>query len=99
MDLQNTAGHSAASDTQDHVGTNEMVLFWASFLTLIAAGIGFSVRGAILGNWASEFGFTQSELGTITGGGLAGFGVTIIVLSFVADKIGYGHRLGMRQTR
>ena len=28
--------------------------------------------------------------GTITGGGLAGFGVTIIVLSFVADKIGYG---------
>ena len=43
-----------------------------------------------LGNWASEFGFTQSELGTITGGGLAGFGVTIIVLSFVADKIGYG---------
>ena len=90
MDLQNTAGHSAASDTQDHVGTNEMVLFWASFLTLIAAGIGFSVRGAILGNWASEFGFTQSELGTITGGGLAGFGVTIIVLSFVADKIGYG---------
>ncbi|MFM7112953.1 MAG: MFS transporter [Planctomycetota bacterium] len=90
MDHNNLAGHSAAADTQDHVGTNEMVLFWASFLTLIAAGIGFSVRGAILGNWASEFGFTQSELGTITGGGLAGFGVTIIVLSFVADKIGYG---------
>jgi MFS family permease len=56
----------------------------------IAAGIGFSVRGAILGNWAQQYGFTQSELGTITGGGLAGFGVTIIVLSFVADKIGYG---------
>ena len=30
--------------------TNEKVLFWASFLTLIAAGIGFSVRGAILGD-------------------------------------------------
>ncbi len=28
---------------------NEMVLFWASFMTLIAAGIGFSVRGDILG--------------------------------------------------
>ena len=90
MDLQNTAGHSASSDTQDHVGTNEMVLFWASFLTLIAAGIGFAVRNAIMENWAKDFGFTMSELGMITGGGLAGFGVTIIVLSFVADKIGYG---------
>ncbi|MCZ2342088.1 MAG: MFS transporter [Bacteroidales bacterium] len=68
-----------------------MVLFWASFLTLIAAGIGFSVRGAILDDWGNQFGFTQSELGTITGGGLIGFGITIIVLSFFADYIGYGN--------
>ena len=71
-------------------GANEKVLFWASFLTLIAAGIGFSVRGAILGEWGRQFGFTQSELGGITGFGLAGFGVTIIVLSFFADRVGYG---------
>jgi MFS family permease len=74
----------------DQPGTNEKILFWASFLTLIAAGIGFSVRGAILGDWASRYGFTQTELGNITGGGLTGFGITIIVLSFVADRIGYG---------
>ena len=49
------------------------VLFWASFFTLIAAGIGFSVRGAILKDWGTQFGFTQGELGTITGGGLIGF--------------------------
>ena len=67
-----------------------MRLFSASFLTLIAAGIGFSVRGAILGDWGEQFGFTQTELGTITGGGLIGFGITIIALSFVADYIGYG---------
>jgi MFS family permease len=71
-------------------GLNEMVLFWASFLTLIAAGIGFSVRGAILGDWSKQFGFTQGELGTITGGGLVGFGLTIIVFSFIADRVGYG---------
>jgi MFS family permease len=70
---------------------NDSILFWASFLTLIAAGIGFSVRGtSVLAAWGTEFGFTQTELGTITGGGLAGFGITIIVLSFVADRIGYG---------
>src|SRR6476620_5915532 len=69
---------------------NEQMLFWASFLTLIAAGVGFSVRGAILGDWSRQFGFTQGELGAITGGGLVGFGITIIALSFVADRIGYG---------
>src|SRR5947209_3206359 len=69
---------------------NHMRLFQASFMTLIAAGIGFSIRGAILGAWSQQFGFTQGELGGITGGGLVGFGITIIALSFVADRIGYG---------
>src|SRR5215212_3637938 len=76
--------HSVAGPTQ-----NEQMLFWASFLTLIAAGIGFSVRGAILDDWGRQFGFTQTELGTITGGGLVGFGVSIILFSFIADRIGY----------
>ena len=77
----------AASDSP---GFNEKMLFWASFFTLIAAGIGFSVRTAIIKDWGNQFGFTQSELGTISGGGLFGFGMTIIVLSFFADWIGYG---------
>ena len=71
-------------------GLNDRILFWASFLTLIAAGIGFSVRGAILKDWGQQFGFTQSELGTITGGGLLGFGLAIIFFSFCADLFGYG---------
>jgi MFS family permease len=72
-------------------GTNEKILFWASFATLIAAGIGFSVRGVdILKDWGNQFGFTQSELGTITGGGLVGFGLAIIFFSFCADRFGYG---------
>jgi MFS family permease len=64
-------------------------IFLASFLTLIAAGIGFAVRGAILDDWGTAFGFTKFELGTITGGGLTGFGITIIICSFFADRIGY----------
>jgi MFS family permease len=82
------AAPRAATSTEP--GFNEKMLFWASFFTLIAAGIGFSVRGAILKDWGQQFGFTQSELGAITGGGLFGFGMTIILLSFVADWIGYG---------
>ncbi|HEU0008766.1 MAG TPA: MFS transporter [Verrucomicrobiae bacterium] len=65
-------------------------LFLASFLTLIAAGIGFSIRNGILGEWGAQFGFTQGELGRITGGGLTGFGLTIIFFSFFADRVGYG---------
>jgi len=64
-------------------------LLWASFLTLIAAGIGFAVRGGILGDWSSQFGFTMLELGTITGGGLVGFGVVILLTSLITDRIGY----------
>ena len=59
-------------------------------MAILAAGVGFSVRGGILGQWANEFGFTMTELGSITGGGLAGFGIIIILSSLIADRIGYG---------
>jgi len=64
-------------------------IFWASFLTLIAAGTGFAVRGAVLAEWSRIFGFTQTELGTITGGGLVGMAFTIIGFSLFADRVGY----------
>jgi MFS family permease len=70
--------------------SNEKVLFWASFFTLIAAGMGFAIRGDILNIWGRQFGFTQTELGEITGMGLMGFGLTIIFFSFFADTVGYG---------
>ncbi len=68
---------------------NRGKLMWASFLTLIAAGMGFGVRTGVLGEWANEFGFTKIELGTITGGGLVGFGVVILVASLITDRLGY----------
>ncbi|CAN5740861.1 MFS transporter [soil metagenome] len=69
---------------------NAKRLLWAGFMAILAAGVGFSVRGGILGQWAEQFGFTMTELGTITGGGLTGFGLVIIITSLFADKIGYG---------
>ncbi|VTS02746.1 MFS transporter [Tuwongella immobilis] len=80
----------------DQPSRNDMMLFYASFATLIAAGIGFSVRGtSVLAQWGKQFGFTQLELGEITGVALAGFGIAIFVLSFVADKIGYGRLMAL----
>ncbi len=65
-------------------------LLWAGFVAILAAGVGFSVRGAsVLQEWSQAFGFTQTELGGITGGGLVGFGVIIILSSFIAESVGY----------
>src|SRR4030095_7173992 len=64
-------------------------IFLASFLTLIAAGMGFAVRGDVLAEWSRIFGFTKTELGTITGGGLVGMAFTIIGFSLFADRVGY----------
>src|SRR5262249_42113171 len=38
-------------------------------------------------------GFTKTELGDITGGGLWGFGLVIILGSLVVDRIGYGRMM------
>jgi MFS family permease len=69
---------------------NDKIIFWASFLTLIAAGMAMSIRNDIIQNWGRDYGFTQTELGTIQGMGLMGFGLTIIFFSFFADVWGYG---------
>lgn len=68
---------------------NNRALFLASFFTLIAAGVGFAVRGGILADWGTQYGFTKLDLGTITGGGLVGFGIVILMASLITDRIGY----------
>ena len=64
-------------------------VFWASFLTLIAAGMGFAVRTGVLAEWGAQYGFTQTDLGRITGGGLTGMAFTIVGFSLFIDRIGY----------
>jgi len=75
----------------DSPGTiaNRKALLICGFLTLIAAGIGFAVRGGLLGVWSAQYGFTMTELGQITGGGLLGFGIVILITGLLVDTIGY----------
>ena len=69
---------------------NPQRLLWAGFMAILAAGVGFSIRAGILGQWGEQYGFTQTELGAITGGGLTGFGIIILLSSLIADRIGFG---------
>jgi MFS family permease len=75
---------------QDGIVSNAPRLLWAGFLAILAAGLGFGVRGGILANWGAEFGFTGAELGAITGAGFTGFCFGIIIGGVVVDKLGYG---------
>jgi MFS family permease len=65
-------------------------LLWAGFMAILAAGVGFAIRGGIFDNWAGEYGFTGAQLGAIGGAGFSGFCFGIILGGVVVDKIGYG---------
>ena len=72
------------------IASNAHRLLWAGFMAILAAGVGFAIRGGILDNWGTEFGFTGSQLGAIGGAGFTGFCFGIIIGGVIADKIGYG---------
>jgi MFS family permease len=72
------------------IAPNAKRLLWAGFMAILAAGIGFAIRGAILNTWSAKFGFTGLEVGLINGAGFTGFCFGIIIGGLIADKIGYG---------
>ena len=59
-------------------------------MAILAAGVGFAIRGNILAIWSGKFGFTGLETGLINGAGFTGFCFGIIIGGLIADKIGYG---------
>jgi MFS family permease len=69
---------------------NAYWLLWAGFMAILAAGVGFAIRGGILRHWGSDYDFSAEELGRISGGGFTGFCFGIIIGGVIADKIGYG---------
>lgn len=79
-----TAGGGASSNNR---------LFWTSFVALIATAFGFIVRINLLDTWAEEFGLSDTQKGEIFGVGLWPFAISIVLISLVIDKIGYGRAL------
>ncbi len=74
----------------DAIAPNASRLLWAGFTAILAAGVGFAIRGGIFDNWSKEYGFTGAQLGAIGGAGFSGFCFGIILGGVVVDKIGYG---------
>lgn len=72
------------------IASNASRLLWAGFMAILAAGVGFAIRGGIFALWGKEYGFTAAQLGAIGGAGFSGFCFGIIIGGVVVDKIGYG---------
>ena len=68
---------------------NKKRLFVGSIVALVATAFGFVIRAGLLGTWGDEFNLSQEQIGWITGAGLLGFPLTIILFSLIIDKIGY----------
>jgi MFS family permease len=65
-------------------------LFLGCFIALVATAFGFAVRGAVLQDLALELKLNNEQLGYLGGAGLYPFAISIILLSLVIDKVGYG---------
>ncbi len=81
---------STVNVSNEAIAPNAKRLLWAGFMAILAAGVGFAIRGGILANWGKEFGFTGTELGDISGAAFTSFCFGIIIGGVIADKIGYG---------
>lgn len=81
---------SKSSSSAAPLAPNAFRLLWAGFMAILAAGVGFAIRGGILDNWRGEFNFSATQVGLIGGAGGIGFCFGIIIGGIIADKIGYG---------
>src|SRR6266702_6532148 len=81
---------SNVQPSNEAIAPNAKRLLIAGFMAILAAGVGFGIRGGILANWGADFGFTGQQLGDINGAGFTGFCFGIIIGGIICDKIGYG---------
>ena len=74
---------------RDGIAPNAGRLLWAGFFAILAAGVGFSIRGGIVNNLRAEFGFTDQQLGSISTAAFSAFCFGIIGGGLLCDRLGY----------
>ena len=75
-----------ASDLTDR---EKRLLFWASFLALGAAGVGFAFRVAMGEAYGAALELTEQQVGEVFGASLWPIAITMIGFSLVVDRTGY----------
>jgi len=77
------------SSNQSLTQREKRLLFWASFLSLTAAGVGFAFRVAKQNVYGAEFGLSETQVGEVFGASLWPIAVTMILFSLIVDRTGY----------
>lgn len=67
---------------------NQRKLFIASCFALIATSMAFSIRTDIVPQLKGDFGFTDTDMGTLMGPGVWGFTITIVIGGILVDFLG-----------
>ncbi|RIK88180.1 MAG: MFS transporter [Planctomycetota bacterium] len=72
-------------------------LFVGCFIALVATAFGFAVRYSpqVLASWQQQFTLTEEQKGTLIGVGLYPFAISIILMSLVVDRLGYGTTMAL----
>jgi MFS family permease len=78
-----------ATDRHGLTKRDRSLLFWASFIALMAAGLGFAFRAMVPHLWGAEYNELHADVGKLLGAGLWPIAITMIVFSFIVDKVGY----------
>ena len=88
--MQPNRSETAGIPPAESPGMNEKLLFWACFASIVATAFGFIIRSQIVGDWARQYGLSETEVSKINGVGLWPFAISIVLFSLIIDKIGYG---------
>ena len=78
-----------ATDRHGLTKRDRSLLFWASFISLMAAGLGFAFRAMVPHLWGAEYNVLDADVGKLLGAGLWPIAIMMILFSFIVDKIGY----------
>src|SRR5205809_7849355 len=81
---------SNVQPSNEAIAPNAKRLLFAGFMAILAAGVGFAIRGGIFNDWVQAFNFTGLEIGLINGAGFTGFCFGIIIGGIIVDRVGYG---------
>lgn len=75
--------------SQELTEKEKRTLFWASFFSLTAAGVGFAFRVAKGGAYGEALNLTNLQVGMIFGASLWPIAITMIGFSLAVDRTGY----------
>jgi len=65
------------------------LLFWGCFIALVATSFGFITRMFLMEEFKVLFNLDDTQVGRLRGAGLWPFGVSIVLISLLIDKVGY----------